>query len=89
MIITLKFDLGGEYDMVIFNKNNYTCSLFEIKHSDKINDNQTKHLLNDDKCKVIEYKYGKIINKYVLYRGEDKKVGKVQYLNVEKFLINL
>ena len=88
-VFKFKFDLGGEFDMVIFNKKDYTCSLYEIKHSDKINNNQTKYLLDDSKCQLIEKKYGKITSKYVLYRGEDKQVNDIKYLNVEKFLLSL
>lgn len=84
-----RFDLGGEFDMIIYDKNKHTCAVYEIKHSNKVAPQQARHLLNDDKCKVVESKYGPITGKYVLYRGKDQRVGDIQYLNVETFLANL
>jgi hypothetical protein len=83
-----KFNLGGEYDMVIYDSLNNNCEIYEIKHSDKISLNQTRYLNDIDKCKTIENMYGIITNKYVLYRGNDELVNDIQYLNIEKFLIN-
>ena len=62
--------------------------LFEIKHSDKIIENQVKNLIDEDKCKKIEYKYGKIVSKNVLYRGDSQIINEINYLNVEEFLFN-
>ena len=84
-----RFAEGGEFDMVIYDSEQNTCSIYEIKHSNKIVEDQTKHLMNVEKCAVIERIYGKITCKYVLYRGEDTKVGEIQYLNVEKYLKTL
>lgn len=84
-----KFDLGGEFDMVVYNKSNYTSEIYEVKHSTKIAEEQTRHLLDNDKCKLVEARYGKITQKCVLYRGADTKVGDIDYLNVEKFLSRL
>lgn len=84
-----KFDLGGEFDMIIYDKNDYTCEIYEIKHSEKATKEQTRHLLDQEKTKLIENKYGKIIKKAVLYRGKDTNVDDIQYLNVENFLMKL
>ncbi len=88
-VFKFKFNSGGEFDMVIYNKIKNTCQLYEVKHSDKINDKQTRFLLDEDKCNLIENKYGKITKKYVLYRGKSKQVSDVNYENVEEFLINI
>ncbi len=88
-VFKFKFNGGGEFDMVIYNKIQNTCQLFEVKHSDKINDKQTRFLLDEDKCNLIENKYGKIKNKYVIYRGESKRIGTINYKNVEEFLISI
>lgn len=88
-VFKFKFNGGGEFDMVIYNKIQNTCQLFEVKHSDKTNDKQTRFLLDEDKCNLIENKYGKITNKYVLYRGESKRIGAINYKNVEEFLISI
>lgn len=84
-----KFDLGGEFDMIIYDKNDYTCELYEIKHSEKATKEQTRHLLNQEKTKLIENKYGKIIKKAVLYCGKDTNIGDIQYINVENLLMKL
>lgn len=84
-----KFDAGGEYDMIIYDKSTNTCKLYEIKHSDKIDDRQIRFLVDKDKCELIENKYGTIVGKYVLYRGQNKKIESIDYINVEVFLTNL
>lgn len=84
-----KFDGGGEYDMVIYDKHSHTCKIYEIKHSTEISDRQTIHLRNEEKCAVVEHRFGKITDKYVLYRGKNTSVDGIQYLNVEQFLCEL
>lgn len=85
-VFQFRFDLGGEFDMVIYDINSHTCSVYEIKHSDKLVAEQAKHLLNKNKCDIIESKYGRITDKCVLYRGENSVLGEIKYLNVEQFL---
>ena len=85
-VFKFKFDQGGEYDMVIYDKRKHTCCLYEIKHSAEIVERQMRHLIDAEKCKIVERKFGIITGKYVLYRGENQTVADVQYLNVEQFL---
>ena len=87
-VFTLQFAIG-EFDMVIFNPEDISCEIFEIKHSDKIDENQYRHLVDKQKCSDTEFRYGKIKGKYVLYRGNSTKAGEIQYLNVEEYLLNL
>ena len=75
--------------MVVYNKGEHSCKIYEIKHSSKAVIEQAKHLLNKEKCDIIESRYGKIIGRYVLYRGKDEIAGDIQYLNIEKFLSKL
>ncbi len=88
-VFQYRFAEGGEFDMVIYDSEANACSVFEVKHSDKVSADQTKHLNNAEKCAVIERRYGKISEKIVLYRGEPCKVGNVDYVNVEKYLTDL
>ncbi len=88
-VFKFKFDNGGEYDMVIYDKSRHTCYLYEIKHSTEIVERQTRYLRDIERCKAVEAKFGTITGKYVLYRGEDKTVDDVEYLNVEQFLCGL
>ena len=84
-----KFDAGGEFDMVIYDKTNQNCRIYEIKHSTEANEKQTLHLRDAEKCQIVENRFGPISGKFVLYRGKDTFAEDVQYLNVENFLCGL
>ena len=88
-VFKFKFDIGGEYDMVVYDKKAHTCRIYEIKHSNAITEKQVRYLLDDEKCKIVESKFGPINEKFVLYRGENTASYGVQYLNVEQFLYEL
>ena len=84
-----KFDAGGEFDMVIYDKASKNCRIYEIKHSTEVNEKQTIHLRDAEKCQIVEKRFGPISGKFVLYRGKDTFAEGVQYLNVENFLCGL
>ena len=84
-----KFDAGGEFDMVIYDKAGQNCRIYEIKHSTEVNEKQTIHLRDAEKCQIVEKRFGPISGKFVLYRGKDTFAEGVQYLNVENFLCGL
>ena len=84
-----KFDAGGEFDMVIYDKTSQNCRIYEIKHSAKVNEKQTIHLRDAEKCQIVENRFGPISGKFVLYRGKDTFAEGIQYLNVENFLCGL
>ena len=84
-----KFDAGGEFDMVIYDKVGQNCRIYEIKHSTEANEKQTHHLRDAEKCQIVEKRFGPISGKFVLYRGKDTFAEGVQYLNVENFLCGL
>lgn len=84
-----KFDAGGEFDMVIYDKTSQNCRIYEIKHSTEANEKQTLHLRDAEKCQIVEKRFGPISGKFVLYRGKDMFAEGVQYLNVENFLCGL
>ena len=84
-----KFDAGGEFDMVIYDKTSKNCRIYEIKHSTEVNEKQTLHLRDAEKCQIVENRFGPISGKFVLYRGKDTFAEGVQYLNVENFLCGL
>ena len=84
-----KFDAGGEFDMVIYDKASRNCRIYEIKHSTEANEKQTLHLRDAEKCQIVEKRFGPISGKFVLYRGKDTFAERVQYLNVENFLCGL
>ena len=84
-VFKLQFAVG-EFDMVVFDPERGNCAIYEIKHSKEAVLEQCRHLLDEQKCKETEFRYGKITGKYVIYRGENTKLGDVTYLNVENYL---
>lgn len=87
-VFNLQFAVG-EFDMVVFNPNDANCEIYEIKHSMEVVPEQCKHLLDERKCNDTEFRYGNIVGKYVIYRGENSEYEGVKYLNVEKYLKGL
>ncbi len=95
-VFRLQFAIG-EFDMVVFNPDEGSCEIYEIKHSKEVVPQQCKHLLDEQKCKDTEFRYGTIIGKYVIYRGATTSLVQagvetqedVTYLNVEEYLKKL
>ena len=79
----------GEFDMVIADEKALTCEIFEVKHTDNIFKGQYKNLIDEEKCRLTEHKYGTITQKTVLYRGENTVVDGVHYVNVTEYLETL
>ena len=69
-VFKLQFAVG-EFDMVVYNPEENTCKIYEIKHSDKTSPEQYRHLADAEKCKLTEQKFGSIEEKIVIYSGED------------------
>lgn len=82
-VFVLQFAVG-EFDMVVADPQTSTCEIYEIKHSTEVVEEQTRHLRDEEKCGMTEHRYGKIMGKYVIYRGSELTAGEVQYLNVER-----
>lgn len=95
-VFRLQFAIG-EFDMVVFNPDEGTCEIYEIKHSKEVVPQQCKHLLDKQKCKDTEFRYGTITGKYVIYCGATTSLVQagvetpedVTYLNVEEYLKTL
>ena len=86
-----KFMFGsGEFDMVIFDKKNSVCAIYEIKHSNQCVREQARHLLDEGKLGLISPRFGRLAGRFVLYLGEslDTEDG-IAYRNAEQFLKNL
>ena len=88
-IFKLQFEVG-EFDMVIYDQKENCCDIFEIKHSSTQVPLQYRHLMDEDKCRRTEKRFGTVRGRYVLYRGEDIQIENgVQYRNVESYLKEL
>lgn len=88
-VFKLQFAVG-EFDMVVFDPENLCCRVYEIKHSKEKNPAQYRHLIDGEKCRQTEFRYGAILERVVLYRGESQMLENgVEYKNVEEFLKDL
>ena len=87
-VFVLQFAVG-EFDMVVFDPASSSCEIYEIKHSAELVPEQLRHLLDGEKCRATEHRFGTITGKYVIYRGPETEVEGVKYLNVEKYLCML
>lgn len=87
-IFKLKFAIG-EYDMVVFDARTLSCEIYEIKYSTEVVRDQYKHLIDQEKIDLTEFKFGKIRNKYIIYRGKPTIIENIKYLNIEEYLKSL
>ncbi|MCI8741009.1 MAG: AAA family ATPase [Oscillibacter sp.] len=77
----------GEFDMVVYDKDQDCCKIYEVKHSGQQVPAQYRHLLDEEKCRLTERRFGQITERTVLYRGEDMQLENgVKYQNVEEYL---
>lgn len=88
-VFKLQF-IKGEFDMVIYNKMNNSCAIYEIKHSKEYVLEQGRHLMDENKLALTTPRFGSLVGRYVLYLGEnmDSEDG-IAYRNAEEFLKNL
>ena len=84
-IFKLQFAVG-EFDMVVFDQKTLTCQIYEVKYSKEQVPEQYRHIKNEEKCAMTSHRYGDIVGRYVIYRGDNAVVDGVQYLNVEDYL---
>ncbi len=87
-VFVLQFAIG-EFDMVVFSPESGTCEIYEMKYSRGIYPEQYQHLKDEEKCRETEHRWGRITGKYVIYRGEEREVEGIRYINVEEYLKGL
>lgn len=79
--------LAGEFDMIIYDTENNSCEVYEIKHSKERVPQQYRHINDPEKLAETERKYGRITKRAVLYRGDAYvEENGVEYINVESYL---
>lgn len=61
-VFQLQFAVG-EFDMVVADNANATCEIYEVKHSKEQAKEQFRHLIDEEKLKNTEFRYGKITKK--------------------------
>lgn len=87
-VFKLQFAVG-EFDMVVYDQKTLNCQIYEVKYSKEQVPEQYRHIKNEEKCAMTSHRYGEIIGRYVIYRGDSAEVDGVQYLNVEEYLKSL
>lgn len=87
-VFKLQFAIG-EYDMVVYDQKSLTCEIYEVKYSKEKVKNQCRHLMDDEKAKMTCHRYGDIVGRYVIFRGESGEADGIKYLNVEEYLRRL
>ena len=88
-VFQLQFAVG-EFDMVIADEENLACEIYEVKHSKEKAKEQFRHLIDEEKLKNTEFRYGKITKRTVIYRGENTTLEDgIEYRNVEEYLKSL
>ncbi len=89
-VFKLRFE-RGEFDMVVYDKEAFECRIYEIKHNKEIAKEQVRHLVNQEMLSITEKRWGTIVGKYVIYRGESNGEDEqgITYLNVEQYLNDL
>lgn len=88
-VFKLQFAVG-EFDMVVYDGEQNCCAVYEIKHSDQIVPNQYRHLVDENKRRQTERRFGEIVCSAVLYRGAGREIWEgIEYRNVEEYLNNL
>lgn len=88
-VFKLQFD-RGEFDMVIYDTEQDKCAVCEIKHSDKVAPQQYRHLCDKDLCERTQKRFGEIVSKTVLYRGQPHtEPSGIIYKNAAEFLEEL
>ena len=74
------------YDMVVYDQETHTHEDYEIKHSLEIVPRQAHALVDEEIQAEVDAKFGTSTKKCVIYRGESKMAGNVEYMNVEEYL---
>ena len=88
-VFQLQFAVG-EFDMVVADNANATCEIYEVKHSKEQAKEQFMHMIDEEKLKNTEFRYGKITKRTVIYRGENATLENgIEYRNVEDYLKSL
>lgn len=81
---------AGEFDMVLYDPDNHSCEIYEIKHSSKIAEEQYRHLADSEKLDLTLKRFGTVSKRCVLYKGGELTLDNgIEYKNIEEYLTAL
>lgn len=81
--------VSGDIDMVVSDPEALECSIYEVKHSSERHPKQPRHIIDPEKRKRLEARFGTIRRAEVLYRGKSGTFGGVSYRNVNEYLFGI
>lgn len=88
-VFKLRFE-AGEYDMVLYSREKNQCAVYEIKHSREAVPNQYRHLTDEGKLAQTGQRFGEIVGRCVLYRGDALETDNgITYVNAAAYLKGL
>lgn len=94
-IFKLEWDIEiierAEFDVAVVDERdiyNPRVSLIEVKYSDSIHGNETRHLKNPLAIAQVTEAFGKVVSRTVVYRGTTKR-NAVLFVNANEFLTTL
>jgi len=85
-VFRVRFPSGG-FDVVVADREELTCELYEVCNTDERNDRQLANMTNPDMLDTIEHRYGTIISRTLVYNGRNAwHTSGIAYRNAVTFL---
>ena len=84
-VFSLQF-VSGKFDMVLADFKKGNCEIFQISRAMEPLDPSEIEIERAENCQETEFRYGKILGKYVIYMGPTKMIDGISYINIEEFL---
>lgn len=80
----------GRFDIVVTDREELTCELYEVRNTDERTGNQLFNLADQIKLDTVEHRYGTITARELIYRGRNAKHSSgVAYRNAIDYLDTL
>lgn len=76
----------AEADLIVVDLDNKESYLFEVKHSQEMVEEQTRHLINGDFITYVGEHFAPVKRRAVIYSGPSLRGYDVDYINAEEYL---
>ena len=85
-VFRVRFPSGG-FDVVIADREELTCELYEVRNAAERNDRQLVNLTDPDMLDTIERRYGTIVSRTLVYNGRNAwHTSGIAYRKAEDFI---